>query len=561
MATVTRSTRIRQLKKTVKYTAREFEEVVQQLQDIVQVHDTSGKFWNDFFASNIGQMLMDMIAVEGTKNTYIANQIALEIFRSTARRRNSMLHHAAMAGYDPRGRMDTALDVQATQLPTVSGNSGELLVFEAGSAVPIGGLTFEVVTEQRYLITETLLDELASPKKIPYTSPEKITFTVRHSNAQEDEYTYASDPATTYITTNEDVIDGSWVVTVGEGLSAREWTDVADLDTIVSLFFAGPDDEVYSANYLADGRVEFKFGDGVRGKQPATNTPISITYRTGGGADGAAVLPNTMGDQTIQAQFGALGQQVVSVPFNNPNALTTAGRDEETLEEMRENIGLWIRTLDKAISPEDYETLAAQFEDAVNGTGAVSRAKVMLERSGYTANWVYIYVWSQAEIQVTWTINGIVEKGDEVTMTGFEASNTALMEALYRYLHTRRVATVQVCVQPGQMLYVDVDLGTVVCDQYVNTGEVATAIRTAVESFFSGTKIQPGKAFRLSDFYRLIDDISGVDYFTIQSPTADVTPLETQIVMLQSLTMNVVNPPLQEFSIGQCELDTSDELD
>jgi hypothetical protein len=561
MATVTRSTRIRQLKKTVKYTAREFEEIIQQLQDIVQVHDTSGKFWNDFFASNIGQMLMDMIAVEGTKNTYIANQIALEIFRGTARRRRSMLYHADMAGYEPRGRMDTALDIQAVELPTVSGNSGELLVFEAGTAVSIGGLTFETVSEQRYLITESLLDESASPKKIPYTSPEKVTFTVRHSIESDDDFTYTSDPAITYTTTNEDVIDGSWTVTVGEGVSSREWTDVSTLDTIQSLFFAGPDDEVYAASYLADGRIEIKFGDGVRGKQPANNTPITITYRTGGGAEGASVLPNTMGGQTVQALFGTAGEQVARIPFNNPNALTTAGRDEETLEEMRENIGLWIRTLDKAISPEDYETLASQFEDDVNGTGAVSRAKVMLERSGYTANWVYLYVWSQAEVPVTWTINGITESGDDTTITGFEASNSALMEALYRYLHKRRVATVQVCIQPGQVNYIDINLGTVVCDQYVDTGEVTTAIRTAVESFFSGTKIQPGKAFRLSDFYRVIDAISGVDHFTIQSPTTDVTPLETQIVMLRSLTMHVVNTPLQEFSIGQCELDTSDALD
>ena len=65
----------------------------------------------------------------------------------------------------------------------------------------------------------------------------------------------------------------------------------------------GPDARVYLLHTGANGEAHLVFGDGVTGRRPPAGLPITISYRTGGGQGGNAVITTPPGGAgfTVQA--------------------------------------------------------------------------------------------------------------------------------------------------------------------------------------------------------------------------------------------------------------------
>jgi hypothetical protein len=129
------------------------------------------------------------------------------------------------------------------------------------------------------------------------------------------------------------------------GLGYRDWTRVDDLAT------AGRDARVYELDAEAG---TLRFGDGVRGKRPESGARIrALSLAAGGGAAG-----NLPPGGLTAARGLSLDGEPVQLKVNQPLP-TVGGADAETLDAAEARIPASLRHRDRAVTADDYRTLAA----------------------------------------------------------------------------------------------------------------------------------------------------------------------------------------------------------
>lgn len=571
---------------TIQYTARDFETIFQFLSDLVQADDAAEgtTYWNDFFEANIGVHIMDMIAGQGDVLSYVANQISREVFLATCQRYASGLKHAKHVGYKPRMRAAASLSLYAIPPFPPDLQTKQFKFFE-GIEVAVGDLSFQlpedVVFEPHLDMGETtavaaskLIDSAATfvtdgrapgeavlnietgarseidtvDSEIQLTLVDDIftatgesyavrdvhlALTVSHSEGQDDTFVSDGTAFQIYTTSEAPVVQDSWRVMV----NGIEWAEVESL-------LIAQTTNVYEIGINYEGKLQVRFGDNKGGKIPPNGAMIQVYYRSGGGLEGNVGANTANGAQMT----GYIEASPISQPFNNA-AKAAGGADEESLEELRYNIPAWVRTVDKAVTKEDYDTLSRTFEDPTYG--AIARAVALLRYeppvptplSGPYGNYVDVYTWAY---------------GPGGT---FVPPSLGLKQALYRYLRARRVVTVQVCITDGTNLDLDIDLGDILIDERFVLSEVCANVQTAIDDFFTAADFQPGQSFHISDFYNAVDSVGGVNHFQIQSmsaggapvsPPADVSAADTELIVKGTITFTCVHPTDTPPTIGPC---------
>ena len=150
----------------------------------------------------------------------------------------------------------------------------------------------------------------------------------------------------------------------------RRWLPQRDLlssDAFAPEFVAEVDDA---------GRATLRFGDGEHGERPAPRVDLHATYRIGSGARG-------------NVGAGAIHHVVVDDPgladavesLRNPLP-ARGGTDPESLERVRLDAPAAFRTLERAVTPEDYATLAERHAE-------VQRAQATVR---WTGSWRTVYL-------------------------------------------------------------------------------------------------------------------------------------------------------------------------
>lgn len=511
----------------IDYTARTFDEIVEFLQSLVKSRRPG--VWNDFFASNLGMAIIDSIAAWGDMCSFMCNRIAEESFLLTCQRYASALKHARSHGYTPRWITAASVDVQPSSVPAefAGGPSTYRLVFLENQSVTIGGKTFVLHNEVRFAPGDT------------------VSVTLDQSEAQTDIFAADSDqtPFQSFTTSRGPVIDSSWTVRV-DGVA---W------DQYASLLLIPADVMGYEAYPNADGNLNVRFGDGTNGRLLPADAQITVDYTYGGGADGNVAAG--VADVQLQAYIDyATGDRSTTYTFRCTNSeAASGGRDEESLAEVKANLPAWIRAMDRADTSESYETLAKL---ATSSHGSIARSRVQLRTSGYEANIVDVYVW-------TLTTRTVEVNSSDMEFDSYGGASTELRADVYSYLHERRVVTVQVIVQNGSVVPVDVNLGTVVVDPTYDKESVFMDILTALGDYFTDADYvargqnprvsKPAGAVRLSDLYRKIEDVDGVDHFNIVAPIADVTASATQVLVIGDITLAVAyESELPDGIDGEC---------
>lgn len=171
----------------------------------------------------------------------------------------------------------------------------------------------------------------------------------------------------TYPLSRFPTVEGSWVLTVTPLLAtAQTWNRVGTLAE------AGETGRVYELTALSTGRVTVRFGDGLHGAVPPAGSTIRVTYRTEAAANGnvgAGVL-------TSNSQGLALVDTMTN-PRPAAGWSPRAGSTPESLAALKTAAPASVRTLIRAVSAEDYETLTTTFP-----ASPVVRARAFEERYG-----------------------------------------------------------------------------------------------------------------------------------------------------------------------------------
>lgn len=289
------------------------------------------------------------------------------------------------------------------------------------------------------------------------------------------------------------VIDNSTTVEVNDEI----WTKVS------ALTLAGSDDQAYQIRTLATGETIITFGDGTFGAKLPTDSAISVSYRVGGGISGNIDL------NTISTSITGIIPSTyspVTILISNNTSTGQGGRDAETLEEARVNIPYNTRTNDRAVTLDDYQTLASQFSDPTLGSVSYARASIRSENALLEGNNVIIYAWT------TGTGGGLINLSPQ------------LKQSLQTYLQTKSMVTDYVQIYDGTSRPVPISLRFKTLQGF-DVSDVQNSIEDTLKVTIQA--LRPGQPLIYSDMLRKLDETYGVDSINMATPIADLTPFNS----------------------------------
>jgi predicted phage baseplate assembly protein len=166
-------------------------------------------------------------------------------------------------------------------------------------------------------------------------------------------------PGQTFTLSSTPVLDGTLELTIDEGSGPEAWTEVDDFSG------SGPSDNVY---ILDPTTGVITLGDGKRGNIPVANltnpsgSVVAVRYRFGGGGATNIAAGTAL---TLMSGIAGVDTGALNMPF-----AAYGGSDEETLQSAMDRAPDALKSQNRAVTCEDYETLAKQ-------AGPIARAKAL----------------------------------------------------------------------------------------------------------------------------------------------------------------------------------------
>ncbi len=549
--------------------------------------------WNDFLASNIGVLFVDLVAWSTATVAYVLNRVAGENFVSTMTLRESAVRLGSLTNYKLRGATAATLAAE-TRLAAPNGAVGDTtkdVIVPKGTSVRVTGrsdVVFEILDDyvipSGYLTprlpvvyisgdiseTDTLETNVSVTQGQPYVDLLNSSYNLKEyasvgqtfqeldSSNQPTGNAYkingiTSSPGAT--SKNRLVLDRGWEGLTGttagwvydtrmflvEGQtfserfsspstsaprlrlelsrtpvidnSVRVEVDGFAWSEVQSLAVQNAEAEVYEIKRSDDGTTYVVFGNAVFGSQVPPEAAIEVTYRIGGGTRGNIAAGSV--STSVTGTERATGRPV-TVNVNNAGNTGSGGSNEETLEEARVNIPAYTRTNDRAVTLEDYRTLATSF-NSDRGSVRYARASTRIQNALLEGNVVIIYAWT------------VGESGNLVPVP-FDVKN-----ALEAFLRSKAVGTDHVLVADGTALPLPVSLRYKLLPGF-DLLQVEESVRTVIQNVVNG--LIPGEAVVYSDFISNLDGVQGVDSVTFATPIADISP---------SNQNEIYSPPTEDY--------------
>jgi len=175
-------------------------------------------------------------------------------------------------------------------------------------------------------------------------------------------------PNQTFVLSENEVVQNSIEVYVQAGDIYEPWNQVTHLSDW------GPSDAVYRTQIDENNFVFIIFGDGISGAIPNNFAGIKAVYSVGGGTIGnisANIISNI--EYVPGLTSTELNALTEFVEAGNPDSTGVGGADPEDNSSIRTNASRAIRAVNRAVSLEDYESIALFVENVgkANATAEV----------------------------------------------------------------------------------------------------------------------------------------------------------------------------------------------
>jgi len=266
------------------------------------------------------------------------------------------------------------------------------------------------------------------------------------------------------------------------------------------------------------------FGNGKAGRTPTVGSEISVTYRVGGGVRGNVITG------AVQAQMGF---NVPGFNFALPVSFTNYTRADngyngDTIEDIRIKLPRYNKAQDRAVTGEDYKTLADQFVSPYNGQ--IGKSVAVLRNYGCAGNIVDLYV--------------LAREGNDFLQ---EASEN-LKSELYDFMNKKKMITDFLCIKDGVIILTDVTIDISVDKFYRKFKEELTRkISQRIEGFFALQYWEYGRSLKDVEMVRVLADMKeirdvSVSFTTIDPGNSGSTVLAKyfEIVRKDNLAINLV---------------------
>jgi len=361
----------------VKYTQLDYDSIKQGIIDYIVSNYPSVQ--NDFFESNAGVMLLDILSWINDTLALRADFLANEAYLPTAATNRAIRLLLSYIGYYPSGSAPSVGDVRIT-------------LQDADSALFVGGATNQdiVISTRLNRYQVSIVDNAGNPLVYEvFKSPSDLESSVIFpaGSVVEDSITATLIEGRTV---NQSVqlpnnVSPNFIITPGDNniIGNNIQVKVNGVTWRMTQNFAyenGPTNTFEVRRTDAD-LYQIVFGDDVFGAIPPANGLVDITYRVGGGSVGNISLGVMNTIQTISVN----GVLPATFQFYNYTA-TTGGKNDEDLEFSRKiapkNFAAQLRT----VTGEDYTVYAVGYKDGTNGSISKALSTIRPYLSSYGRN-------------------------------------------------------------------------------------------------------------------------------------------------------------------------------
>jgi len=405
----------------------------------------------DTQASNLLVIIVDMFAGVAELINYYIDTTARELYVPTARRFSSVLKLAENAGYLGKARVPAQAAV-IFSLASEDVSPAEFIIPEGTQFTSIGGLVW-------------VLRHNVEFKKGYYTAQ---GFVVQYEPVSDVSMGSSDGSCYQEFLLPRDYGHDSLDVLVG----ATPWKRVD------SLGFSGPSSEDFIVKLKANGKVYLAFGDGVNGKIPTNASLITISYRSTEGLIGR-IGPGRI--TTISSDLSAVVPSGETLLVTNPNP-AFAGKGIESIEDVRRNIPISMRTLDRAVTRQDYIDVAS--------TAPGVRAAVLNFDCGLGVD---LY---------------IVPEGGGIPTAAF-------LTDVENFVKTKSIATIPVSCKPSGETRIKLSMK--VTGRYrISKDIINLKIKRKLETLYNASLTRINQSVRTSDIIAAVDNLPEVDFLTLQ---------------------------------------------
>jgi hypothetical protein len=432
--------------------------------------------WTDHNLSDFGIVLQRLLAMVTDCLHFYVDRGANEAFLPTAITRRSVINLLRLINFTLNSAAPASTDVRFSLQGALSGD----LMIPSGTEIQT---TSDATTKPIYF--ETSQDAVIPGGQLEVTVP-----AVEGQTKSESVGVSRGVARQRFVLESTPIIDGSLRLWIDEGIGEQLWQEID------SFAYAGANDMVFTIRRDENNIIVVFFGDNAQGKIPDQGATIRADCRIGGGSNGN-VPEDTI--TVVNAIFTFNGASV-DVAVTNPNA-ASGGEEAMTIDEAKVAGPRSLLALNRAVTAQDFVALTEAYPGVAKAFVVVG-ATPMDPSSGCCCL-----------VRLT------------IAPTGGGLPSSQLKADLLAYLENRKM--IGTCVEIVDPEYQPIDgAGTIYMASNFSTEQGALAVDEAVNSFFDfGSDYTGfGKGLYLSDFYALLDKLSGVDHVDLSELTRRPMP-------------------------------------
>jgi len=483
--------------------------------------------YQNFSESDLGIMLVEVIAYMGSVLSLKADMLANESFISTARNRTNVKKLLELVGVRMRGPLAAAANCTIETANALAGAPSETTV----ALSPQKRVVTVTSPEDGGLVTYTMYKVVAG-RIADATADSSFYLNIEESNLAAgkvwtnvallegslvvDRGTFNTyDSIKTISLTQSPIIEGSVSVYVdapGVPNASGAFTQVE------SIYFAsGATDKIFQVNLNDAFGGTIVFGDNVAGISPPIGAGYEVTYRIGGGTRGNIQKSYINAVTTVEIQGDPANTMEATV---ENTSLATGGADAESVAHAKKYAPLWFKSQDRLVTLEDYVARAAKF---ISSYGTVGKVTAVVRKAYSSANIIDVYV---------------LEKASNVQLQ--QASTSFKMEML-EFLNEKKMLTDEIIIVDGIVRTLDL-VTTISVDRNLlpREEEIKASTRGSILKYFNNDNIDFGDPFILTDFTRSVfEDVPSVRFAEVDNLSSDVHVEFNEVIQLNNVIINI----------------------
>lgn len=478
-----------------------------------------------FAESDLGVMLIELVAYMGHVMSYKADYLANENYLQTARSRESIRRLLQLIGINMRGPTAAAADARVTLQSTPTWNSSSFIKIPAQNRVisvtsPEDGkplnFTMYKVSQNGDIDSSNLNGDIYVYNSEKASNTVLSSLVLLEGGLAIEEGNFADTEALKSISLSKNpVIEGSIQVLIqGQSSTSGAYRQVNNV-----FYASGENDKVFQVISDSNFGAKLVFGDNSIGKTPGIGDSYTVIYRVGGGTRGNIVNSQINAESEVEFYSTPAASPVTySIVIENTSK-ATGGSDAETAEHAKKYGPLLFRSLNRLVTLQDYKAFVNSF---ISSYGSIGKATAVTRRAYSSANIIDIYV---------------LEKSDNIQL---RKATPEFKRQIAEAIQDKKMLTDEVVVVDGLIRTLDLII-TLRIDNKYSTIEntIKNKVSQKILSHFNTDNNDFGKEYNPQDLLYSIFEIDEVRFATIDNASEVIKVEFNEIIQLNNFTLNV----------------------